>query len=66
MGGRGSGRMAIQGLTVALCDETRSIDLARLDRKRLLVPGRWSTLTWSINGEKTGSIQLTRVHGGIS
>ena len=27
--------------------------------------GRWSTLTWSVRGEKTGSIQLSKVPGGV-
>jgi hypothetical protein len=36
-----------------------------LRRKRLLALGRWSTLTWSVRGEETGSIQLTLVSDGV-
>lgn len=65
MGGRGSGRPAGLGLTVDLCHRSNSIDLAWLQRKGLLNPGRWSKLTWSVRGEKTGSIQLAKVPGGV-
>jgi hypothetical protein len=65
LGGLGSGRPAGLGLTADLCHRAHSIDLDWLRRKRLLTPGRWSTLTWSVRGEKTGSIQLTLVQDGL-
>lgn len=65
MGGRGSGRQAGLGLTVDLCHRSHSIDLCWLKRKRLLNPNRWSTLTWSVRGEKTGSIQITKAPDGV-
>ena len=65
MGGRGSGRPAGFGLMANLCHRSHSIDLDWLRRKRLLALGRWSILTWSVHGERTGSIQLTLVHNGI-
>lgn len=65
MGGRGSGRPAGLGLTADLCHRSHSVDLDWLRRKRLLALGRWSTLTWSVRGEKTGSIRLTLVQDGV-
>lgn len=65
MGGRGSGRSAGLGLTVDLCHRSHSIDLDWLRRRGLLVLGRWSTLTWSVRGERTGWIQLTLVPFGV-
>lgn len=65
MGGRGSGRSSGLGLNVDLCHRAHFIDLDWLRRERLLVLGRWSTLTWSMRGEKTGSIQVLPVHGGL-
>jgi hypothetical protein len=65
LGGRGSGRPASLGLTADLCHRTHSIDLDWLRRKRLLTVGRWSTLTWSVRGEKTGSVQITAVQDGV-
>ena len=38
------------------CHEFKSIDLAWLRRRKMLVPGRQSTLTWSWNGQQSGSI----------
>jgi hypothetical protein len=65
MGGRGSGRPAGLGLAVDLCHRTHSIDLDWLRRQKLLNPGRWSTLTWSVRGEKTGSIRFTLNDHGV-
>ena len=65
MGGRGSGRTSRLGLTVDLCHRSHSIDFDWLRRKKLLNPGRWSTLTWSVRGETTGSIQLTFEGSGL-
>ena len=65
MGGRGSGRSASLGLGVELCHRSHAIDLAWLRRQKLLVQGRWSTLTWSVRGETTGSIQLAMVATGV-
>lgn len=65
MGGIGSGRRSGMGLMVDKCHEFHSIDLAWLQRKKLLNSGRWSTLTWSRGGVRTGFIQLTPVSGGI-
>ena len=58
MGGRGSGRTSSFGLMVDQCHEFHSIDLAWLRRRKLLVPGCTSTLTWLRGGHQTGSIQL--------
>jgi len=65
LGGRGSGRPAGLGLTADLCHRAHSIDLDWLRRKRLLALGRWSTLTWSVRGEETGSIRLSLVQDGV-
>jgi hypothetical protein len=65
MGGRGSGRPAGLGLTVDLCHRSHSIDLDWLRRQKLLNAGRWSTLTWSVRGEKTGSIRFTLKDNGV-
>lgn len=65
MGGRGSGRAAGLGLSVNLCHRSHSVDLDWLRRKRLLVHGCWATVTWSVSGEKTGSIQVTLAPSGL-
>lgn len=65
MGGRGSGQPAGLGLTADLSHRSHSIDLDWLRRKNLLAVGRWSTLTWSVRREETGSIQLSLVHCGV-
>ena len=62
MGGRGSGRHGGLGLLVDKCHELHSIDLAWLRRKKLLNPGRWSSITWSRAGRETGSIRI-ECHG---
>lgn len=65
MGGHGSGRRVGLGLTADLCHRSHSIDLAWLQKKKMLNPGRWSTVTWSVRGEKTGSIRLTLAGAGV-
>lgn len=65
MGSRKSGRRATFGFTVTKCHEVHSVDLARLNRKMLLVPGRWSTLTWSQGNEATGSIRILCLEGAL-
>lgn len=65
MGGRGSGRTASYGFNVDKCHEYHSIDLAWLRRKGLLEPGRWSSISWSRGGHKTGSIRVARLPGGL-
>jgi hypothetical protein len=62
MGGIGSGRHGGLGLLVDKCHEFRSIDLTWLQRKKLLNPGRWSSITWSRAGTETGSIRI-ECHG---
>jgi hypothetical protein len=47
------------------CEGTHSIDLAWLRRRRMLEPGRISTLTWSIGGERTGAISLAAQTDGV-
>ena len=54
MGGIGSGRYGYAG--AAKCESAHSIDLAWLRRRGMLEPGFYSTVTWSIGGDKTGSI----------
>lgn len=66
MGGRGSGRPAGFGFNVDKCHEVHSIDLAWLKRRNLLVPGRWSSLTWSRGGTETGSIRIAVAEGGLA
>lgn len=65
MGGRGSGRTASYGLSVDKCHEYHSIDLAWLRRKKLLQPGRWSSITWSRGSHQTGSIRIAVLPGGM-
>ena len=65
MGSRKSGRRPSFGFAVSKCHELHSVDLARLNRKQLLVPGRWSTLTWSRGGEVTGSIRILCLEGAL-
>lgn len=65
MGGRGSGRTAGLGVAADSCHRSHSIDIDWLRRKHLLVQGRWSTLTWSLSGENSGSIQLTLAPRGL-
>ena len=63
MGGSGSGRQS--GFSTAKCHEYHSVDLAWLRRQKMLTVGRISTLTWSVRGHKTGSIQIECVTRGI-
>lgn len=65
MGGRGSGRSAGLGLMVDKCNEYHSIDLAWLRRNKFLNVGRWSSLSWSRAGQKTGSIRIECHANGI-
>ena len=65
MGGRGSGRPAGLGLSADKCNEFHSIDLAWLRRKKLLVAGRWTSMTWSRAGRPTGTINLEIRTDGI-
>ena len=65
MGGSGSGRPAGFGFSVAKCHEYHSIDLAWLRRKKLLIVGRCSTITWSRAGHETGSIRVERRPEGV-
>jgi hypothetical protein len=46
-------------------NDYHSIDLAWLRREKLLTVGRWSSINWSRNGHRTGSIQLQCVSDGI-
>ena len=62
MGGLGSGRPSSGAST---CEGYLNIDLAWLRRRRMLTPGRSSTLTWSRDGEQTGSITLAAQHDGV-
>ena len=65
MGGRGSGRTSGLGMLTDKCHEYRSIDLAWLARKTLLNVSRSSTLTWSLGGHETGSINFEMLQSGI-
>jgi hypothetical protein len=62
MGGLGSGRPNSGAPT---CEGYLNIDLAWLRRRRMLTPGRFSTLTWSRSGEQTGSLTLAAEHDGV-
>ena len=39
-------------------DDFQRVDLARLKELNMLMPGRWSRLVWSRNGEEVGSIVI--------
>ena len=62
MGGFGSGRPSSGAPT---CEAYHSIDLAWLRRREMLRLGRYSTLTWSLAGEQTGSITLAAQSDGV-
>ncbi len=62
MGGRGSGRRAEFG---PRCDSHHKIDLTWLKREGLLKPGQAATLTWSTNGQQTGSIKYVVETSGL-
>ena len=38
--------------------EYRRLDIRDLERKRLLQPTGWTTLFWTVNGERDGSIAI--------
>lgn len=65
MGGMGSGRPASFGFLAGTTNDYHSIDLAWLRREKLLKVGRQSTITWSRNGNKTGSVGLAVLSGGV-
>jgi hypothetical protein len=46
-------------------NDYHAIDLAWLRREKLLRVGRWSSINWSRNGHRTGSIQLQCVSDGV-
>jgi len=50
---------------VDLCHRSHSIDLGWLNRKKLLNPGQWSSIRWSVRGKETGSIKLKLFGGGV-
>jgi hypothetical protein len=54
MGGFGSGRKWGKGCT----DDVRALDVRKLQRQRLLMPGNSLTWTWTCNGAATGTIRL--------
>ncbi|WP_291998325.1 hypothetical protein [Candidatus Accumulibacter sp. ACC012] len=56
MGGAGSGR-GFQGER-ATTSEMLALDVRRVQRDGLLIPGRASTWKWARNGEKVASIQM--------
>ncbi len=47
------------------CEGRQSIDLADLRRRGLLEVGRYTTLTWSLGRQQTGSIALNAQHDGV-
>ena len=61
MGGYGSGRST----GAATCEGCQNIDLAWLRPRGMLSPGRYSTLTWSVGGERIGSITLVAQQDGV-
>jgi DNA-directed RNA polymerase subunit RPC12/RpoP len=64
MGGVGSG--GFPGFSCApTCESAHSIDLAYLRRHGFLSPGRFTSLTWSRRGQRTGSIDIITRHDGI-
>jgi len=61
MGGYGSGRRGWK----PKASEFSRFDLRRLARGGFLSPGRYSTWTWSRNGEPTGSINVRAEFGRV-
>jgi hypothetical protein len=55
MGGRGSGRYCRWSNTTTI-EETKRVDIRYMRRKGLLRPGTGGLLTWSRNGEQSGSV----------
>jgi hypothetical protein len=66
MGGFRSGRHS--GSAAGTCEDYHAVDLAWLGRKKMLTPGRSSTIRWSRAGQPTGLIGIVaHPHGvGIS
>jgi hypothetical protein len=54
MGGFGSGRQGGKRCT----DDMRPLDVRKINRAKLLTPGRWFSWRWTRNGETTGTIDL--------
>ena len=54
MGGFGSGRQGGGRCT----DDLRPLDVRKINRARLLTPGRWFNWQWTCNGEPTGTIGM--------
>jgi hypothetical protein len=65
LGGTGSGRQSSLGFLTGTTNDYKSIDLAWLRREKLLEVGCQTTITWSRNRTKTGSVGLTILSGGI-
>jgi hypothetical protein len=63
MGGFGSGRHS--NSSTPSCESMHSIDLASLRRRGMLEPGRISTVTWSVRGERMGEISLIAQENGV-
>ncbi|MEO1610369.1 MAG: hypothetical protein AAFR90_13760 [Pseudomonadota bacterium] len=56
MGGRGSGRKASFGFFTDTCEDYLDIDIAWMQRRRMLVPGRAGSISWSRHGSHIASI----------
>ena len=65
MGGRGSGRSSSYGFNIEKCHEYHCINLAWLQRKKLLNVGRWSTITWLRAGHETGPTRVECLTEGV-
>ncbi len=65
MGGMGSGRYASYGGLVDTCEDYKQIDIAWLRRETSLTLGDTGRLTWSRNGQETGSISYRIETGGL-
>jgi len=64
MGGQGSGRYYRSSKYTT--DELKCLDVNWLKRQGMLSPGRWSTVSWSRNGEQTGQISVRAEENNIS
>ncbi len=64
MGGWGSGRYW-RWSTLDTVDDYRSIDIRMMKRRGWLEPNRYIGLTWSRNGEITGSINVRTYHNRV-
>jgi hypothetical protein len=64
MGGKGSG-MWYRWSKKTTIEETKRIDIRRMKKQGLIVPGRLGSLSWSRGGEPSGDIQYQCFEGRL-